>query len=286
MSSPSNSEKHSSKRVIVRQNNEKFYGIPKMEDSNQDVKEQSDESSSLIPSSSDEMTAPLSPLNPSHSDSSEKLTFPGSPSGLSESSNSSAPRRGHRFSLQLGTSTNRKAKRTSSGGLAPRVESFDERIEIDLRKILEKIQSDIVEIKKNILGESLSEEIKYISEGVHELTQESFISPRTRMISRLDANVSNTQILLKNLEGLSVKLKSMIELKQAIEESSRGIKEVNRKLDLLIGELSFAINSPSSCDSDISTESLDGEKKEEDSEYELDLSGIAKYMPVAGSKNE
>ena len=108
-----------------------------------------------------------------------------------------------------------------------------------LTEALKRLEADVEEIKDAILcdGLNLGNEIKSIRGELNGLVHESVHSPRTKILSRMDATIGNTQMLLKSIHTLMNELKHVYEAVDVIESRDASLlselKYIRENIDTL-----------------------------------------------------
>jgi len=112
----------------------------------------------------------------------------------------------------------------------------------DAADVLVRISKDLLDIKKGLTNKNgIEKEIKTIKGDIRDLVNESMLSPRARVLSRLDAAIGNTQMLIKTLNVTVKDIQNVSNMKEDLETRDmlimKDLTYIKNKLDYLTGEV-------------------------------------------------
>jgi len=112
----------------------------------------------------------------------------------------------------------------------------------DATVLLSRISKDLLDIKKVIADrDCIEKEIKTIKGDIRDLVNETMLSPRTRVLSRLDAAIGNTQMLIQTLSVTVKEIKKVSNIKEELETRDilimKELSYLRNRMDYLSGEV-------------------------------------------------
>lgn len=132
------------------------------------------------------------------------------------------------------------------------IEAKTYKIDQVLDDVLSQIKTDIYDIKETIKNDvqTRESELSYVKDSIDIISHSTTISPRTKILSRLDAMFKNIEILMKTLTNITTEMRNVSKIESVIldhdDNIAKFLQKIDKKIDLLLDDRDNAHSSPSS----------------------------------------